>query len=91
MAEQDAVEAGSKTEPDAVGPSPDTVRAQKLLLGGAIEYAHEIAGDTVVQEVLISGSDGEDWTALYQVVKQPDGSYKINGVHMIRAAPGPEI
>lgn len=36
MAEQDAVEAGSKTEPDAVGPSPDTVRAQKLLLGGAI-------------------------------------------------------
>jgi hypothetical protein len=48
-------------------------------------------GDTVVQEVLISGPDGKDWTALYQVVKQPDGSYKINGVHMVRAAPGPEI
>jgi hypothetical protein len=48
-------------------------------------------GDTVVQEVLISGPDGKDWTALYQVVKQPDGSYKINGVHMVRATPGPEI
>ncbi len=45
----------------------------------------------VVQEVLISGPDGKDWTALYQVVKQPDGSYKINGVHIVRTAPGPEI
>ncbi|MCT7665477.1 DUF4864 domain-containing protein [Shinella kummerowiae] len=51
----------------------------------------KVAGDTVVQEVLISGPDGKDWTALYQLVKQPDGSYKINGVHMVRAAPGPEI
>jgi hypothetical protein len=51
----------------------------------------KVEGDMVVQEVLISGPDGKDWTALYQVVKQPDGSYKINGVHMVRAAPGPEI
>lgn len=51
----------------------------------------KVDGDTVVQEVLISGSDGEDWTALYQVMRQPDGSYKINGVHMIRKALGPEI
>ena len=51
----------------------------------------KVADDTVVQEVLISGPDGKDWTALYQVVKQPDGSYKINGVHMVRTAPGPEI
>ena len=51
----------------------------------------KVTGDMVVQEVLISGPDGKDWTALYQVVKQPDGSYKINGVHMVRAAPGPEI
>lgn len=51
----------------------------------------KVSGDMVVQEVLISGPDGKDWTALYQVVKQPDGSYKINGVHMVRAAPGPEI
>lgn len=51
----------------------------------------KVADDTVVQEVLISGQDGKDWTALYQVVKQPDGSYKINGVHMVRTAPGPQI
>lgn len=51
----------------------------------------KVEGDMVVQEVLISGPDGKDWTALYQLVKQPDGSYKINGVHMVRAAPGPEI
>jgi len=50
-----------------------------------------VVGDTVVQEVLISGPDGKDWTALYQLVKLPDGSYKINGVHIVRAAPGPEI
>lgn len=51
----------------------------------------KVAEGMVVQEVLISGPDGKDWTALYQVVKQPDGSYKINGVHMVRTVPGPEI
>lgn len=51
----------------------------------------KVTGEMVVQEVLISGPDGKDWTALYQLLKQPDGSYKINGVHIVRAAPGPEI
>ncbi len=51
----------------------------------------KIVGDMVVQEVLISGPDGKDWTALYQLLRQPDGSYRINGVHIVRAAPGPEI
>jgi len=51
----------------------------------------KVEGDTVVQEVLISGRDGKDWTALYQLVRQPDGSYRINGVHMVPAAPGPGI
>jgi len=41
--------------------------------------------------VLISGPDGKDWTALYFLVKQPDGSYKINGVQMLQRAPDPEI
>lgn len=43
-------------------------------------------GIGVVQEVLISGPDGEDWTALYSLERQPDGSFKINGVQMIKAA-----
>lgn len=51
----------------------------------------KIDGDTVVQEVLISGPDGKDWTALYFIVKQPDGTYKINGVQLLQQAPGPEI
>ena len=43
-------------------------------------------GAGMVQEVLISGPDGQDWTALYSLERQPDGSFKINGVQMIRAA-----
>ena len=51
----------------------------------------KVAGETVLQEVLIDGSDGKDWTAIYQVVRQPDGSYKINGVHVRPSAPGSDI
>lgn len=51
----------------------------------------KIEGNTVVQEVLISAPDGKDWTALYFLVKQPDGTYKINGVQIFQQAPGPEI
>jgi hypothetical protein len=40
-------------------------------------------GGTIYQEVLISGRDGKDWTAIYQVMRQPDGSYKINGVQIV--------
>lgn len=51
----------------------------------------KVAGDQIIQEVLISAPDGKDWTAVYQLMKQPDGSYKINGVMMLQLAPGPEI
>lgn len=51
----------------------------------------KVVGDQVIQEVLISAPDGKDWTAVYQLMKQPDGSYKINGVMMLQAVPGPEI
>jgi len=50
-----------------------------------------VEGDQIIQEVLITGPDGKDWTAIYQLVKQPDGSYKINGVQMRQSAPGPAI
>ncbi|MBZ9604715.1 DUF4864 domain-containing protein [Phyllobacterium chamaecytisi] len=52
---------------------------------------NKIAGDQVIQEVLITGPDGKDWTAIYQLVKQPDGTYKINGVQIVQSAPGPAI
>lgn len=40
-------------------------------------------GAMIYHEVLISGRDGKDWTAIYQVARQPDGSYKINGVQIV--------
>lgn len=38
---------------------------------------------TLYQEVLITGTDGQDWAAIYQLARQPDGSYKINGVQIV--------
>tara|TARA_R110001606_G_scaffold349603_1_gene499573 strand:- start:50 stop:484 length:435 start_codon:yes stop_codon:yes gene_type:complete len=43
-------------------------------------------GSGIFQEVIIQGSDGADWTALYSLQRQPDGSFKINGVQIIKAA-----
>ncbi len=37
----------------------------------------------IYHEVLISGRDGKDWTAIYQVIRQPDGSYEIGGVQIL--------
>jgi hypothetical protein len=51
----------------------------------------KVVGDQVIQEVLITGPDGKDWTAIYQLVRQPDGTYKINGVQILQSAPGPAI
>lgn len=43
-------------------------------------------GSGIVQEVIIQGPDGQGWTALYALERQPDGSFRINGVQMIKAA-----
>lgn len=51
----------------------------------------KVVGDEVIQEVWITGSDGKDWTAIYDLMLQPDGSYKINGVVMVQTAPGPAL
>ncbi len=40
-------------------------------------------GAFVFQEVMITGTDGKDWTAIYQLGRQPDGSLRINGVSMM--------
>jgi hypothetical protein len=40
-------------------------------------------GAMIYHEVLISGRDGKDWTAIYQVIRQPDGAYKIGGVQIL--------
>lgn len=41
-------------------------------------------GAAVFQEVLIQGPDGMDWSAVYEMLRQPDGTYKINGVQMFK-------
>jgi len=43
-------------------------------------------GAGIVQEVIIQGPDGQDWTALYSLERQPDGTLKINGVQMFKSA-----
>ena len=37
-------------------------------------------GAMILHELLIEGLDGKDWKAVYQLLRQPDGSYKIGGV-----------
>jgi hypothetical protein len=45
--------------------------------------AKEPTAGKVVQEVLITGPDGKPWTALYDMVRQADGTWKINGVQIL--------
>jgi ketosteroid isomerase-like protein len=37
-------------------------------------------GAVIFHELLISGRDGKSWRAVYQMTRQADGSYKIDGV-----------
>ena len=42
----------------------------------------------LLQEVLLSGPDGRAVTALYVMERQPDGSWKIDGVYLLQ---GPDL
>ncbi len=41
-------------------------------------------GEMVLQEVMIGSREGKDWTAIYEMRLMNDGSYKINGVRMMK-------
>lgn len=41
-------------------------------------------GEMVFQEVMITGPDGKDWTAIYEMRLMDDGSDKVNGVRMMK-------
>jgi hypothetical protein len=43
----------------------------------------EPSDGTIVQELLVTGPDGKPWTAIYTMGRQPDGSWKINGVQLL--------
>ncbi len=45
----------------------------------------EVGADQVLQEVEIIAKDGTSWKALYTLIKLPDGSWKINGVQLLKA------
>lgn len=40
-------------------------------------------GAMILHEVIISGADGKDWKAVYQMLRQSDGSYRIGGVALV--------
>ncbi|MEO1747947.1 MAG: DUF4864 domain-containing protein [Pseudomonadota bacterium] len=42
----------------------------------------------VLQEVTIRAPDGSDWTALYFMQQQDDGSWKVDGVSLRKGAAG---
>ncbi|MEK1890593.1 MAG: DUF4864 domain-containing protein [Phyllobacterium sp.] len=65
---------------------------QPVFRPGNIAFGRSrVEGDQIIQDVLITGPDGKDWTAVYQLVRQPDGAYRINGVQILQSAPGPAI
>lgn len=45
----------------------------------------QIGPEQVMQEVNIIADDGTSWTALYSLIKLEDGSWKINGVQLLKA------
>jgi hypothetical protein len=70
--------------PFQAGDFPAPVKYGYLNIGVVESGARELDGGAMIyHEVLISGRDGKDWTAIYQVARQPDGSYKINGVQIV--------
>jgi DNA-binding transcriptional LysR family regulator len=44
--------------------------------------------ERVLQIVEFDGLDGSAIAALYEMARQPDGSFKIAGVHLLRRRPG---
>ncbi|WP_137128780.1 DUF4864 domain-containing protein [Rhizobium sp. FY34] len=66
----------------------DMVRKRYEPLSRAARYAFGRSklvggGELVFQEVIISGRDTKDTTAIYEMRLQNDGSYKVNGVRML--------
>ena len=41
-----------------------------------------LIGEQVLQEVIVTDGSGQQWQAIYTLVKQPDGSWKISGVKL---------
>lgn len=46
--------------------------------------SREFGADQVLQEVEVIAKDGSFWKALYTLIKLLDGSWKINGVQLLK-------
>lgn len=43
-----------------------------------------VEGGRTVQEVLVVDSQGQSWMALYSMQQQPDGSWRVAGVRLVK-------
>ncbi len=43
----------------------------------------ELGDGQLVQELLVTGPDGKPWTAIYTMIKMPNGDWLINGVQIV--------
>ena len=73
--DQDRFLAMVRKQYDAVYQAGNYAFGRSKLIGG---------GESVLQEVMISAKEGKDWTAIYEMRLMDDGSYKVNGVRIIR-------
>ncbi|MEB2843468.1 DUF4864 domain-containing protein [Rhizobiales bacterium RZME27] len=95
MKAQDAGRAYSFASPGIRGLFPDEKRFFEMVQKNydAIFHAGNYAfgrsklvggGEMVLQEVMITGPGGKDWTAIYEMRLMDDGSYKVNGVRVLK-------
>ena len=54
----------------------------------AFGNTEDLAEGRIKQDVLIRAPDGSDWTAVYYMQRQPDGTWKVDGVNLRKGAAG---
>lgn len=54
----------------------------------AFGRADRMADGRIIQEVLIRAPDGSDWTAVYYMELQEDGTWRVDGVNLRKGAAG---
>jgi len=93
FARNDATAAYAFASPSLHGvfATPDAFMAMVKNGYGAIYRPHSVVFGGVamgdegpVQTVYVTGADGESFVALYTFQKQPDGSWKINSVRVVK-------
>jgi hypothetical protein len=95
LGRDDAAAAYSYAGPGIQGVFPDAETFMAMVRKSyAPVYRHRsfefgearVADGTIAQQVHIVDADGEAWEALYTLEQQPDGSLKITGCVLVKAA-----